>query len=47
MKGSLHEGMSRKRLPGDSGARPSKGSVDQDTTRSAVPKVTVPGGRVA
>ncbi len=32
----LHEGMKNRAPPGDSGMRPSKGHVNDDTTRSGV-----------
>ena len=33
-KGYMHEGMSRKNPPGDSGMRPPKGHVNDNPTRS-------------
>jgi hypothetical protein len=46
-KGNMHEGMSRKCPPGDSGMRPKGPSVDSDATRSGVAQSHSIGGRVA
>lgn len=40
-------GMTRKNPPGDSGATPPKGRVDNDPTRSSVGATHSIGGRVA
>lgn len=44
---NLHQGMSRKCPPGDSGMRPKGGSVDKDATRSSVAESHSLGGREA
>lgn len=46
-KGFMHEGMKNMSPPGDSGARPPKGHVNDASTRDSVSKSHSIGGRVA